>query len=62
LLQRTPVSLFGSWPEILVLGNAESSLEEVSTTCGCGWVREQRKNPFCLKPHPLPLVVLTSSK
>jgi tRNA (guanine6-N2)-methyltransferase len=26
LLQRMPVSLFGSWPEILVLGNAEDNL------------------------------------
>jgi hypothetical protein len=23
LLERTPVSLFGSWPEILVLGNKQ---------------------------------------
>ena len=31
LLQRTPVSLFGSWPEILVLGNVENASNEVST-------------------------------
>ncbi len=42
---------------------ADSDLEEVSTTCGSGWVHMQLESyaALCSRTHPLPQVVLTSS-
>jgi len=45
--------------------NPKCYLEEVSTTCGSGWVGDQlRSIPVGSRSltHPLPQVVLTSSK